>query len=347
MSTSVLGTSADDPLVTIAIPTFNRASWLRDCVVAALAQSYKNFEIVVSDNASTDETGEMLREFHDPRLRVVRQERNIGLIPNWNACLAEAKGDYIVFVSDDDRVAPWLLERCIALLRLDPQIPIVIALSDVHFVAEAQTWRAPPSPTLRAGICDGADILHEFLKDRISATMCSIVFRTNRLRARGGLSVDLPYAGDMASWAPLLLEGKAGFINESCASFAIHSGSQTSKSAVNIRINDGHKVVELIANTTARSISDPQKRIAIMLDAQRYFARRVVALLASHRREGAKFRDVAPLIWEYRRDFTHIGIRNMLKLARPLAILFLPEPITRCIRSLTRVSLLRGRAPRI
>src|SRR4051812_35940589 len=84
-----------DPVVTIAIPTFNRAALLRGCVAAALAQSYQRFEVLVSDNASVDETAKILTEFDDQRLRVVKQERNIGLVPNWNACLAEARGDYI------------------------------------------------------------------------------------------------------------------------------------------------------------------------------------------------------------------------------------------------------------
>src|SRR4051794_12551277 len=81
------------PFVTIAIPTFNRADLLVDCLRSALAQTYSAFEVVVSDNASTDHTQEVLSRFTDRRLRVIRQDRNIGLLPNWNACLAAAKGD--------------------------------------------------------------------------------------------------------------------------------------------------------------------------------------------------------------------------------------------------------------
>ena len=135
-SHSAFPVSVNDPLVTIAIPTFNRASWLRDCVRAALAQSYQRLEVVVSDNASTDETAAVLDEFSDRRLRVVRQRENIGPTPNWNACLAQAKGDYIVFLPDDDRISPWLLERCIALIRSEPQIPVIMALGHGYLAAE-------------------------------------------------------------------------------------------------------------------------------------------------------------------------------------------------------------------
>src|SRR5262245_13091376 len=101
---------SSDPLVTIAIPTFNRSAWLQGCLAAALQQTYGHFEIVVSDNASTDATQDVLRGFASAKMRVIRQAQNIGLVANWNACLAAARGSHIVFVSDDDTIAPWLLE---------------------------------------------------------------------------------------------------------------------------------------------------------------------------------------------------------------------------------------------
>src|SRR5215510_863870 len=94
----------NEPLVTIAIPTFNRAQWLKDCILSALAQSYSRYELIVSDNASTDQTPAALAEFDDRRLRVLRHERNLGPVANWNACVQHAKGDYIVVVPDDDRI---------------------------------------------------------------------------------------------------------------------------------------------------------------------------------------------------------------------------------------------------
>ena len=71
---SALPTATNDPLVTIAIPMFNRASWLKECIISALAQSYLRFEILVSDNASTDKTAEVLKEFDDQRVRVLSRK---------------------------------------------------------------------------------------------------------------------------------------------------------------------------------------------------------------------------------------------------------------------------------
>ena len=127
------------PFVTIAIPTFNRAALLEGCVAAALSQTYPHFEVLVSNNASTDHTRSVLSGFYGPRLRVINQETNIGMGPNWNACLASAKGDYIIFVSDDDRIEPWLLKRCARLIRQQPQLPTVITLSNIRMGPPGRT----------------------------------------------------------------------------------------------------------------------------------------------------------------------------------------------------------------
>ena len=207
----VMSNSANNPLITIAIPTFNRASWLTGCVASALSQTYPNFEVVVSDNASTDGTDETLKGFSDRRLHAIRQETNIGLIPNWNACLAEARGDYIVFVSDDDRIAPWMLERCAALMKADPQIPVVVALCDTQFISEGYTMPAIPSRKLGTGIWNGTDILLEILEGRLFAPMCTVIMQTAALRAREGFPIDWPHLADKATWVPMLFTGTGWF----------------------------------------------------------------------------------------------------------------------------------------
>ena len=326
---------ADGPLVTMAVPTFNRASLLKDCVLSILTQSYENFEVVVSDNASTDETQKVLSEFHDARLRVVTQKDNIGQIPNWNACLAEAKGDYIVFVSDDDRIAPWLLERCISLVKCEPQLLIVLALIDIRLTAKSRTLPAVANKTLGTGIYEGADILLEYLKGRISAQMSSIMIRTDTLRLAGGFPVSWPYAGDKARWCSLLLTGRAGLVNECCGTYSWHDASETSRLAVDIRLKDDQKLVETIEDAVAYC-NDPKKGQEISRYARRYAAREAIWIITSYRRGGATLAEVLPVIWQWRRELGRIGIAGIFSLARPIAILLLPGPVTRWLAGLKR-----------
>ena len=326
-----------NPLVTIAIPTFNRASLLKDCVVAALSQTYQHFEILVSDNASTDETEEVLREFTDRRLRVVRQKTNVGMLPNWNACLAEAKGDYIVFVSDDDRIAPWMLERCIALVKSRVEISIVISLSGIYSIETGKTQPGATSRKLATGIWDGSDILIEYLNDQIRLAMCSILIQTHSLRANGGFPIDLPHAADVAAWAPILLKGKAGLVNETCATYFAHSDQETTRLKIEQLLCDGWKVADLISNVADQSIDDSRKLRRIQLQSRRCFARRAVMIFCRYYAAGGRLVEVLPLICRFRGELRYIRMSDVFMLAKPIAVVFLPERVADWIRRLKRI----------
>ncbi|WP_019196529.1 glycosyltransferase family 2 protein [Afipia birgiae] len=334
-----------DPLVTIAIPTFNRASWLGDCILAALAQTYPHFEVVVSDNASTDATSELLRGISDPKLRVLTQKSNIGQIPNWNACLAEAKGDYVVFVSDDDRIAPSLLERCIALVKREGQVQVVVALSDVYFAAQSVTWHAPHNRKLTTGIWDGADILEEYLEDRISAAMCSMMFSTEGLRTEGGFPVDFTFASDTIAWFSLILNGRAGLVNRSCATLCVHTANLTSTLDLETRLSCLRRLVDLISEKADHCIGNTQRRRDFQLTVRRYFARYAIGALASYRRDGADLSQVIPVMWQLRRYLRHIGLNDSKKIARFVVIIALPAALTRWTRGIVRMRFLTKLSP--
>jgi len=90
------------PLVTIGIPTFNRSAYLAEAVQSAVNQSYRNLEIIISDNGSTDDTAAFLSKQKDERIVVIRHQENRGMVYNWNACLSRATGKYFLLLSDDD-----------------------------------------------------------------------------------------------------------------------------------------------------------------------------------------------------------------------------------------------------
>lgn len=103
----------DRPLVTVAIPTYNSANkYLTNALSSALAQTYDNLEVIVSDNCSSDNTSQVVNNIHDGRLRYIRQIKNIGANGNFNFCLKEAKGDYILFLCDDDLIDPDFISIC-------------------------------------------------------------------------------------------------------------------------------------------------------------------------------------------------------------------------------------------
>jgi glycosyltransferase involved in cell wall biosynthesis len=97
--------------VTIGIPTHNRQNYLKRAVLSALAQTYRDIEIVVSNNASTDDTLRCMQEIRDPRLVLLEQSTNIGMVGNFNACLNRATGELFLMLSDDDLLEPTAIER--------------------------------------------------------------------------------------------------------------------------------------------------------------------------------------------------------------------------------------------
>ena len=322
---------AKHPLFTIAIPTFNRASLLKECIEAAFSQTYSNFEVVVSNNNSSDDTEKVLSTFSDPRLRVIKQETNIGLLPNWNACVSAANGDYVVIVSDDDRISPWFLERCSLLLEVRPTLPIIVTLSSLYAGSLGCTKPPRVSEKYKTGIWEGIDILTEFLTDRITVTMCSVMMRTDLLRARGGIPLDLPHVADVAAWAPMLFLGKAGLVNEACATFTFHDQSETARLGVEKLLLDGRRMTDLIKSTADAYISNSATRKYIVAQARACFARRGLIVLSDFRYSGGAVNAILGVFWRYRSEFHGIDLKALVRFG---VVILCPPRFTARLRRL-------------
>jgi glycosyltransferase involved in cell wall biosynthesis len=104
----------NQPKITIAIPTFNRAVLLGQTIDSVLKQSYVSIEIIVSDNCSTDNTSEVVAAYRDKRIVYFRQAENLGMVGNWNFCLQQATGEYFLLLSDDDLLEENSIESLLA-----------------------------------------------------------------------------------------------------------------------------------------------------------------------------------------------------------------------------------------
>ena len=113
--------------ISVAIATFNRAPMVSEAVLAALGQSRAPHEIVVSDDASTDQTLAALEKLAagDERVKLIRQHRNSGGVGNWNAAIGATGGELIAWCSDDDRFLPGHLEASAAYLEAHPETGLV------------------------------------------------------------------------------------------------------------------------------------------------------------------------------------------------------------------------------
>jgi glycosyltransferase involved in cell wall biosynthesis len=119
-------TSAE-PLVTVGLPTYNRAQLLPRAIASVLAQSYQRVELVISDNASTDETESICREAmrQDGRIQYVRQPTNCGPIENFTEVVRRSSGELFMWLSDDDWLDAEYLSTCVALLTANQDVSAV------------------------------------------------------------------------------------------------------------------------------------------------------------------------------------------------------------------------------
>jgi len=122
-----------EPLVSIVIPTHNRPEFLREAIGSALLQTLRDFEILVRDNASTDETRKVVQSFSDPRIRYHRHAENVGPTENVIGGCREAHGRYIAHLHDDDIWEPDFLEKVVPPLELN--CDAAISFSD-HYIID-------------------------------------------------------------------------------------------------------------------------------------------------------------------------------------------------------------------
>jgi glycosyltransferase involved in cell wall biosynthesis len=151
--------NGQDNLVSVVIPTYNRPDYLRLALASAVAQSYRNLEIIVCDNASDVDPSGIIAEFADPRIRLHRNLRNIGQTPNFLVGLALATGKYVALLGDDDVWREDFIATLIAPMEVDAGIivsfcdhDIIDAKGDVSSSATDQVTRRFGRHLLREGI---------------------------------------------------------------------------------------------------------------------------------------------------------------------------------------------------
>lgn len=132
----------DEPLLSVGIPTYNRATMLARAAQSVLGQSHGNLELVISDNASTDETRALCLKLveQDSRVKYLRSQVNRGPTANFNLLFEELHGDYVMLLSDDDWLDENYLTACLAELRARPEL--VLACGRARYVRDGSTLRS-------------------------------------------------------------------------------------------------------------------------------------------------------------------------------------------------------------
>jgi glycosyltransferase involved in cell wall biosynthesis len=213
--------SSDFGKVSIVIPTFNRAEYLEEAIESALKQTYRNCEVIVCDDASTDDTKYILERYKD-RITALSHHRNRGVSAALNTCIRASSGNYISWLSSDDVYMPGKVEKQVSYLNDHPDIAMVYA--DFLYIDKHSTMgqRANVSP-----LTEGAEAQELFERNPING--CSVMFRRECIEKTGwfdeGLGGREGYTADGAMWHKMAHFFKMKFMNEPLLYYRVHDGN--------------------------------------------------------------------------------------------------------------------------
>lgn len=229
------------PLVSILIPTYNSAKYLSQAIDSALSQTYKNIEIVVHNDASTDSTRELLKKYKDKRLRIIHTKNNHGMIGGWNYIVTKAKGEFIKFLASDDLLAPRAVEVLVKSALAHPGAALIT--SQRNFIDEKGNLIKKMGFAKRNMVVDGKAHAHWILttlRENKIGEPSAVLYPASLVKKAGKYDKDFSQFADFEYWIRLLEHGDLIYVHESLCSFRTHTGSNTSAA-----IGDGRFITEI------------------------------------------------------------------------------------------------------
>ena len=210
------------PRVSIGLPVYNGENFIRDALDSILAQSYDDFELIISDNASTDGTQAICRDYaaRDQRIRYYCNRVNLGAAKNFNRVLALASGEYFKWAAHDDVLDPSYLAKCVTALDSDPSI--VLCHSKTKFIDERGRLISLSSERLAFGARRPHERFREMTLAKHGCFQAFGLMRTVTLRQTPGIGGYT--ASDRVLLAELALHGRFCEIPEHLFARRNHAG---------------------------------------------------------------------------------------------------------------------------
>ncbi len=218
------------PKVSVCIPCYNNARYLPQAIESVLGQNYNDFELLIIDDCSADGSREVIAEYaaRDSRIVFLRNERNLGMVGNWNRCIREARGEYIKYVFGDDLLCSSdALARMAALLEGDRDIAMVAASR--YYIDQDSRIAHKMSYLPSDLVVEGTTIISYtlFENKNIIGEPTVVMFRKDK--AGRGFDPRYRQIVDLEMWFHLMEQGKFAFIKDYLCSFRMHQEQQTLK----------------------------------------------------------------------------------------------------------------------
>jgi len=207
------------PPVTVLMPVYNGSQYLTDAIESILTQSFDNFEFLIIDDASEDDSRDIVRSYGDPRMKLIENHSNLGQTRTLNGGIDIARGKYIARLDQDDIALPRRLEKQIAFLDSNPDVALLGTGVQVIDENGYPMYRVL-FPTKHREIINDFPLRNPFAH---SSVMC----RVDALKDAGGYDTDFSYAQDMALWLQISKEKKLANLRDILVKIRFHSGQTT------------------------------------------------------------------------------------------------------------------------
>lgn len=214
--------------LTVGMPVYNGARYLAESITSVLAQTYTDFQLLICDDCSTDDSAQIIHSFHDPRITYVRNPHRMGLVENWNKCVSLSTGEYIYLWHQDDVMLPDNLRRKLEVLDAYPNVGYVH--SNIEWIDEFRnTIRSHyVKESARDYVVPGYFFFLWCLSRDGNAVMCpSAMMRAECYARLGGYRKELPLACDYEFFMRLPLYYDVACIGEPLLQVRSHPASET------------------------------------------------------------------------------------------------------------------------
>ena len=225
-----------NPKVTFIIPCYNLAHFLQECVESVLSQTFGDFEILIMDDCSPDNTPEVARSFADARVRHVRNETNLGNIANYNRGIGLARGEYVWLISADDQLrSRHVLERYVRVMDENPRVGFVFCPC-VELMDGAETGvLVATRPGDGDVVYRGTDFFDLIVRRNVTSPdgesrwftveAPAVMVRKECYDRVSLFPKDLPHAGDRFIWSLFALYYDVAFLAEPMVRYRVHGSS--------------------------------------------------------------------------------------------------------------------------
>lgn len=213
--------------ISVCIPLYNCEQYIERTIDSLLQQTYKDFELLIADNCSTDKSVELISKYTDPRIHLIRNKENVGMVNNWNILLDEAKGEYIHFLCADDCLRNDCLEKEIEFLIKNPSV--VLLSNATQIINQHEKKLFVRRYYRRQRVFNGKKFAkHSFHRKNLYGEPSNVIFKRDIvLDNKIIFNNTLRYSPDWEFWIKVSLHGDIGFLPDILADYRISTTSET------------------------------------------------------------------------------------------------------------------------